>query len=330
MDIAEKLRLAVKEVPEGEHTPGLTAIVRHVEAAIRHYDRAESSDDEDAFTDCIYRTNQVYEGSLKEAYRILSGQSPTKKTLFEIEKYFDGDSSIRSRVVQQMTRYREDYRNPSAHDYKLDFDENEAMLAILSVSAFAKLLVAQMKSRIEADTLREDPNFKPVAKVQQKSASLADFAQELAHSLHRFLNDDAETSALLSREPLALVTAFLEKSGLQVTRNVYMEADSDWMEWDMIVTNKSGFRVPVEVKTSRGRYSPLIAASRVDQVRRFALAGGFEFALLVEGAGRGEKYICDEVIKTGSLTLYRVGRFVDLGSEGGGLGEELSSQPIRD
>jgi hypothetical protein len=302
----------VKDVPEGDHTPGLTAIVRHVEAAIRHYDRAESSDDEDAYTDCIYRTNQVYEGSLKEAYRILSGDAPAKKTLFDIEKYFDGDSKIRSRVLQQMARYREDYRNPSTHDYKLDFDENEAMLAILSVSAFAKLLIAQMKAKIEADALRNDPAFKPLAKVQQKSATLADFASELAHSLHRFLNDDAETSVLVSREPLALVTAFLEKSGLQVTRNVYMESDADWFEWDMIVANKSGFKIPIEVKTSRGRYSSSIAASRVDQVRRFAIAGEFSYALLVEGAGRGEKYICEEVLQTDRLTLYRIGRSVDV------------------
>lgn len=310
MDIAEKLRLAVKAVPEGDHTPGLTAIVRHVEAAIRHYDRAETAEDEDAYTDCIYRTNQVYEGSLKEAHRILSGKPPPK-TLYEIENYFDGDSKIRSRVIQQMKRYREDYRNPSTHDYKLDFDENEAMLAILSVSAFAKLLVSQMKAKLEADSLKNDPTFQPLGKVQQKSATVADFALELAQSLHRFLNDDAETSALVSREPLALVTAFLEKSGLQVTRDVYMETDADWFEWDMIVTNKSGFKVPIEVKTSRGRYSPAIAASRVDQVRRFAQVGEFPFALLVEGAGRGERYVCEQVIKSDRVTIFRVGRSVD-------------------
>jgi hypothetical protein len=311
MDIAEKLRLAVKELPEGDHTPGLTAIVRHVEAAIRHYDRAGSSDDEDAYTDCIYRTNQVYEGSLKEAYRILSGEVQPRKTLFDIERYFYGDAKIRSRVLQQMARYREDYRNPSTHDYKLDFDENEAMLAILSVSAFAKLLVAQMKAKLEADALRNDPAFKPATKVQPKSATLSDFAELLAHSLHYFLNDDFSTSTLASREPLALVAAFLEKSGLQVTRNVYMQSDSDWFEWDMIVTNRSGFKVPIEVKTSRGRYSPAIAASRVDQVRRFAIAGEFPYALLVEGAGRGEKYVCEQALQTDQLTLYRIGRSVD-------------------
>jgi len=308
MDIAEQLRLAVRELPEGDHTAGLTAIVRHVEAAIRHYDRAGKGDDEDAYTDCIYRTNQVYEGSLKEAFRILSSNPPAKKTLFDIEKYFDSDNKIRSRVLKQMTRYREDYRNPSTHDYKLDFDENEALLAILSVSAFAKLLVSQMKAKIESDLLKNDPQFKPDTKVQQKSATVAGFAEELARSLQHFLNNETEKSDLISREPLALVSAFLEKSGLQVTRDVYMEADEIWFEWDMIVTNKSGFKVPIEVKTSRGRYSPAIATSRLDQVRNFAIAGEFSHALLVEGAGRGTKYICEEAISTEQLTVYRVGR----------------------
>lgn len=310
MDIAEKLRRAVNELPEGEYSAGLTAIVRHVGAAIRHYDRADNSHDEDAYTDCIYRTNQVYEGSLKEAYRILSGQSPSRKTLFEIEKYFDGDNKIRSRVLKQMTRYREDYRNPSTHDYKLDFDENEALLAILSVSAFAKLLVDQMRTKIESDSLKNDPEFKPVGKIQQKSENVGDFAKELAEGLQKFLNSDSEISELSSREPLALVTAFLEKSGLNVTRNVYMESEKSWFEWDMIVTNKSGFKVPIEVKTSRGIHSELIAFSRIDQVKNFALAGDFSFALLVEGAGRGAKYVCETPIQTDSLTIYRVGRAI--------------------
>ena len=88
MDIVEKLKIAVAVLPEGEHTPGMSAIVRHVENSIRHYERAEKEKDEDAYTDCIYRTNQAYEGSLKEAYRIFSGVKPERKTLNEIETYF--------------------------------------------------------------------------------------------------------------------------------------------------------------------------------------------------------------------------------------------------
>ncbi len=311
MDIAEKLRLAVKELPEGDHTRGLNAIVRHVEAAIRHYDRADKANDEDAYTDCIYRTNQVYEGSLKEAYRILSGSDPSKKSLYDVEKYFDTNKNVRSRVLTQMTRYREDYRNPSTHDYNLDFDENEAVLAILSVSAFAKLLVTQMKAKIESDALKNDPNFEIEAKLQVKSATLVDFAEELVTGLHRFLNSKSESADLVSREPLALVTAFLEKSGFDLTRDVYFQSDRGSFEWDMIVANKSGFKVPVEVKTSRGRYSASIAASRIDQVRDYAIAGGFTHCLLVEGAGRGEDYTRQKIISSDQVTVYRIGRAMD-------------------
>ena len=102
MDIAEKLRSAVAEVPDGQHTAGLNAIVRHVEAAIGHYDRAHEATDPDAFTDCIYRTNQVYEGSLKEAYRIIADQDPARKSLYDIEQAFDQDEKIRSRVISQI------------------------------------------------------------------------------------------------------------------------------------------------------------------------------------------------------------------------------------
>lgn len=308
MDIAEKLRVAVREVPEGDHTPGLSAIVRHVEAAIRHYDRGDASEDHEAFTDCIYRTNQVYEGSLKEAYRILAGADPSKKSLFEIEKYFDANSQIKSRVISQMTRYREEYRNPSAHDYKLVFDESESLLAILSVTAFAKLLSMQMRDKIESEDLINNPEFNPKTKVNHTSDDISVFAENLASSIQKFLNEDARKMDIGSREPLALVSAFLERSGLEITRDVYMETGNDWIEWDMIVSGKSKLKVPIEVITSRGPYSEAIAISRITQVKNIALATGFSQALLVEGAAWGAEYSCGKAVDNEDIVVHRIGR----------------------
>ena len=128
--------------------PGLKAVLLHIETAFRHLSRGQDFDDDTAFTDAIYRANQAFEGSIKEAYRVLATQDPAKKRPFDIENYLEQNNTFRSRVLSQLTTYRTEWRNPSTHDYKLDFDESEAFLAIVSVSAFACLLLEQIAERL--------------------------------------------------------------------------------------------------------------------------------------------------------------------------------------
>lgn len=149
MDIVAILKSAVERLPQGSHSSGLTAVLRHIDSAIRHFERDEI--DLDCFTDTIYRTNQAFEGSLKEAYRVLADKDPSGMSPHQIESYLEQNNIIRSRVLTQLTRYRQDYRNPSTHDHKLDFDEDEALLAIVAVCAFAKLLVDQISEKIAFD-----------------------------------------------------------------------------------------------------------------------------------------------------------------------------------
>lgn len=148
MDLVEALRKKIIVLDEGEYSPGLKAVLLHIETAFRHLSRGQNDDDDTAFTDTIYRTNQAFEGSIKEAYRVLAGQDPSKKRPFDIENYLETNSIFRSRILSQLTTYRTEWRNPSAHDYKLDFDESEAFLAIISVSAFACLLLDQIAERL--------------------------------------------------------------------------------------------------------------------------------------------------------------------------------------
>ena len=55
-------------------------------------------------------------------------------------------------MLNQFSNYRTEWRNPSTHDYKLYFDESEAFLAIISVSAFACLLLDQIAAKIAFDS----------------------------------------------------------------------------------------------------------------------------------------------------------------------------------
>ncbi len=148
MDLVDTLRKKILVLEDGDYILGLKAVLLHIETAFRHLSRGQEFDDDTAFTDAIYRTNQAFEGSVKEAYRVLAGHDPAKKRPYDIESYLEQNNVFRSRVLSQLTTYRTQWRNPSAHDYKLDFDESEAFLAIVSVSAFACLLLDQIAERL--------------------------------------------------------------------------------------------------------------------------------------------------------------------------------------
>lgn len=148
MDLIATLRSKISSLEEGEYTPGLKATILHIETAFGHLSRGQKQNEETAYTDAIYRTNQAFEGSIKEAYRVLAGKDPAKQRPYDIEKYLEQKAAFCQRVLAQFTNYRTEWRNPSTHDYNLDFDESEAFLAIVSVSAFACLLFDQIAEHL--------------------------------------------------------------------------------------------------------------------------------------------------------------------------------------
>jgi hypothetical protein len=87
MDVQKILENKIKQLPSGVHHDGLRAVKSHIESAVRHLARGQRDSDETLFTDAIYRCNQAFEGSTKEAYRVLAGKDPQKKMPAEIENF---------------------------------------------------------------------------------------------------------------------------------------------------------------------------------------------------------------------------------------------------
>ena len=156
MDLVSTLRKKIESLAEGDYMPGLRAVLLHIETAAGHLTRGQNEAEDPAFTDAIYRTNQAFEGSVKEAYRVLSGETPDRKTPFEIERYLAGQNVLPARVLSYLTNYRTEWRNPSTHDYKLDFKESEAFLAIASISALACLLLDQIAERLSFNSAQAE------------------------------------------------------------------------------------------------------------------------------------------------------------------------------
>jgi hypothetical protein len=157
MDIQEILDEKIKGLPPGAHDNGLRAVRLHIESAVRHFLRAQTEPDDTLFTDVIFRCNQAFEGSVKEAYRVIAGKNPDNVKPYEIEQFLGQGNLLRKKVLDQFTRYRQEWRNPSAHDYTLDFDEDEALLAIVSVTTFAIVLCDQIDSKIAFDAAASAP-----------------------------------------------------------------------------------------------------------------------------------------------------------------------------
>ncbi len=158
---------------------GLQSVLRHIEAAYRHLTRGQNEEDETAFTDAIYRTNQAFEGSIKEAYRVLEAKDPQRLSPHQIEVYFEKNKVFRDRVLWQFTNYRTNWRNPSTHDHNLDFDEDEAFLAIVSVSAFTKLLVDQIAEKLSFLAAQKDVGSADRAAAANSDAPLVERAVNL-------------------------------------------------------------------------------------------------------------------------------------------------------
>jgi hypothetical protein len=291
MNLIEILRDRLEMLPPGEYTIGLRAVLQHVQVATNHLARGETTGDETAFTDAVYRTNQAFEGSLKEAYRVLAGKDPAKVRPFDIENFFQEQGTLRSRVRDQFTRYRTEWRNPSTHDYRLDFDEDEALLAIVSVCAFAVVLADQIAEKLSFESARAAAV--PIRSVTDQARPLAD---EVAEALLKFRYQPADrNSGEFPREfeLIGALAGYLTASlpGLQVAEGARLTSERH-MRADLGIT-LGDKRLIIEVKRSRIRGASI--RQGIDQLARYmALSGIKEAILYIYADGVGTEMHRDE------------------------------------
>lgn len=276
MDLLQILRSRIDSLETGEYTPGLRAVLQHVQVASNHLSRGVASGDDAAFTDAIYRTNQAFEGSLKEAYRFLAGKDPSKVRPFDIENFFQSQAVLRPRVLEQLSTYRTDWRNPSTHDYKLDFDDDEALLAIVSVYAFAIVLIDQMIEKANYDKARASPAPNTASTDQTQP-----LAEIVAKSLLSFRFEPLATASSKPAREIEVAGALAGHlnnviPGVKVDTDVRLVPDQH-LRADMVL-GMGKERMLIELKRSR----PLVANAQrgVEQLSRYVSASGIKNAAL--------------------------------------------------
>jgi hypothetical protein len=191
-DIADK----INSINADPRSLGIKSVLTHIEIAETHFAQARRGKIPHLYTDVVYRTNHAFEGILKEAYQILENKPSNEKTPSEIENYLSNSNVFNQRVMELFVNYRKNWRNPSTHDHKLFFLEQEAFLAIVTVSAFVNLLLDQIIEKVSYDTEKAEfesrakeiaktiKNYENLHVVDKIAAILFRFAEQLRINLN--------------------------------------------------------------------------------------------------------------------------------------------------
>jgi len=191
MDLLKLIKSKASSLAGTNSQQGLEAVIHHIEIAELHFEQGRHNG-EHLFTDVIYRSNQAFEGALKEAYRVLNSVDPSNITPYQIEQHFENSNILKERVLSQFTNYRTEWRNKSTHDYQLFFSSQEALLAIVSVSAFFNILLDQMLekhafevekerlSKVAKSVFSDVKNYDRLEFMQQCIELLTHFSTELS------------------------------------------------------------------------------------------------------------------------------------------------------
>jgi hypothetical protein len=309
LDLLDLIRSSIAKLPDGPYLNGLRSVLHHIDTAYKHFARGQLSNDESAFTDAIYRTNQAFEGSIKEAYRVLTKKDPSKFRPFEIEKYLEDKKVFKDRILSQFTNYRTQWRNPSTHDYNLIFDEDEAFLAIISVSAFTKLLIDQIAEQLAFSATKiELENISPTKKADDLQADRA-LIDEVVNLFSEFVQFYAghksavpiESEAQLMGALAGFLSTVAPKLASSTGRIIRKEKP---YYVDMII-ERDGEQVIVELK--RGKHDGLIQQG-LDQLLTYVTAAEASNGLLFLYSSDAADYVTesyDDPSQAAKIRIFR-------------------------
>lgn len=248
MDTLSILKEKIDMLASSEYFEALNLIVIHISRAEKYFEDGRKSADDQYFNDVIYRSNQAFEGILREAYRILAGKSPDKLRTVDIEAYFAENEVFNERVKNLFTNYRTDWRNASTHNYKLFFTEEEGILAFNSVTSFIYVLLNQITEKIgylkgKSELLNKEVNsigvgnsvslYESIANSLMKFSSLSSIKPEI---------ESIDNFNMIDNEYLILggLQAYLESmdDNIKIHREYSFKSDNKRYIADMFLENK--------------------------------------------------------------------------------------------
>lgn len=232
----------------------------------------------------IYRTNQAFEGMLKEAYTIINGSIPNNITPYKIEKYFEDNNVLEERVLQLFTNYRTEWRNKSTHDYKLYFSEQESFLAIVNISAFINILLDQMVEKKAYDTEVEILKSLSTQDIKiPKSVSLLDRTISFLEAFSKEIPSRMSGTVIpriTEREILGSLNAYINNFAPDITihHEYKISMGSNIRYVDLLLEYKKE-KLIIEIKNSRQKNGHIISMG-TEQLLSYLIASNINKGIL--------------------------------------------------
>lgn len=244
MDILKETDKQITSIKVEDNSIYLDKIYNHIDRAEKYY--LQGRTDELFFNDVIYRSNQAFEGALKEAYKVLANKTEEelqRTTTFRIENHFRDKAIFKDRVLQLFENYRQEWRNKSTHDYKLIFDENEAFIALTSVSTFVHLLLKQIQERLAFinEQKRLNQQQDKLKELQQRILAKGDtLAEKLVKAIKEFVERNefiTSQAGLLEIEILGMLHGFLSMANedFRIEREPRLTTNNKHLRPDFVV-----------------------------------------------------------------------------------------------
>ncbi|WP_292389983.1 hypothetical protein [Methanosarcina sp. UBA5] len=283
MDLLKLINDKCSFFSDTEISQGLKSVILHLETAERHFEREKQGEDY-LFTDVVYRSNQAFEGSLKEAYRVLTGNQPEKLTPYKIEQYLEQNAILQERVLSLFTNYREEWRNKSTHDYKLYFSEQEAFLAVVNICAFFNILLDQMIGKKAYD--QEKVELSKLGIVPSKQAQDKSLVEQVSQLLITFSNDSpsimrgATMPKYFERELMGKLNAYLSSADEQIeVIPEYAVIDGERRLYADFLVRKGESSLLIEIKNPTKSVDTLLNYGK-DQLFTYINASGIKNGIL--------------------------------------------------
>jgi len=272
MNILKLIKNQIDEATKlDESLIGLNSVFTHIKRAESLLKQARIQEDDQYFTDVIYRTNHSYEGILKESFRVLTGKNGDKKTPNQIEQHLLKDELLNERVFELLTNYREKWRNPSTHDHNLFFTYDEAFLAIMSISSFVHVFLTQILEKLyytkEKTAVKQE--LSKIQKGIENNYKTLDFKNKIKTILLAFgkrnisKTDDNQRISRFETEIIGSLTAYIETLDKNIKIHVepIIKSSNRQLRPDLILQEKKE-KLLIEVKVNR-RGRPAIFNERI-------------------------------------------------------------------
>ena len=141
----------------------------------------------------------------------------------KIEEYFSENQVFNERVKNLFSEYRKNWRNSSTHDYLLSFTEEEAVLAINTVTSFIYLLINQISEKIAYNNQMSNMAaiYQSMGRVNRIKQKFDEYVVDLLLDFATNINTEDFSSTIEEYEMAGKLNAFLNYTDPEI--NVYRE-----------------------------------------------------------------------------------------------------------